>query len=160
MQQIAVLDRRLDHSIQSNQQPRNADDHAAASAATSELVVRACLGEQPAWDQLVERYGEIVWAVARAHGLGPADAADVSRVTWLLLTQHLGSLPQPERLGVWLHATATREAFRMCRLRGSEASAGCPSGIPTRQPASKANTTSVPPGHGSSTPTGTDYCFR
>ena len=69
--------------------------------------------------QLVERYGWMVWAVACAHGLGPADAGDVSRVTWLLLTQHLGSLAQPERLGVWLHATATREAFRMRRLRGS-----------------------------------------
>jgi DNA-directed RNA polymerase specialized sigma24 family protein len=102
MRQIAVPD----------QQPRNA-----------ELVARACLGDQPAWDQLVERYGRMVWAVARAHGLGRADATDVSRVTWLLLTQHLGALAQPERLGDWLHTTATREASRMCRLRGREASA-------------------------------------
>jgi DNA-directed RNA polymerase specialized sigma24 family protein len=123
MQQIAVVDRRLDHSIQSDQRPRNVDARAVAPAATSDLVVRACLGEQPAWDQLVEHYGKMVWAVARAHGLSPGDAADVSQVTWLLLTQHLGSLPQPERLGVWLHATATREAFRMRRLRGCEASA-------------------------------------
>ena len=118
MQQIAVLDRRLDHPIQSNQQPRNADDHATPSAATSELVVRACLGEQPAWDQLVERYGEMVWALPRTHGLSPQDAADVSQVTWLLLTQHLGSLQEPERLEVWLLRTATREALRMRRLRG------------------------------------------
>jgi DNA-directed RNA polymerase specialized sigma24 family protein len=99
MQQLAVPDR-------------------AVAPATSELVVGARLGDQRAWDQLVERYGGMVWAVARAHGLGPADAADVSEVTWLLLTQQLGSLPQPERLGVWLHATATREALRMRRLRG------------------------------------------
>jgi DNA-directed RNA polymerase specialized sigma24 family protein len=91
---------------------------AAVPAGTSELVVWASAGEQVAWDQLVERYGGLVWAVARAHGLGPADASDVSQVTWLLLTQHLGALQQPERLGNWLLRTATHEAFRMCRLRG------------------------------------------
>jgi DNA-directed RNA polymerase specialized sigma24 family protein len=58
-------------------------------------VARASLGEQ-----LVERYGAMVWAVARRHGLGLEDAADVSQVTWLLLTQHLGLLPQPDRLGL------------------------------------------------------------
>jgi DNA-directed RNA polymerase specialized sigma24 family protein len=88
-----------------------------------QLVARARNGDQVAWDRLVDRYGRMVWAVARAHGLGPADAGDVSQVTWLLLTQHLGSLGQPERLGVWLRATATREAVRMGRLRGREGSA-------------------------------------
>jgi hypothetical protein len=75
---------------------------------------------QAAWDQLVERYGAMVWAVARGHDLALEDAAAVSQVTWLLLTQHLGSLLQPDRLGVWLFTTATREALRMRRLRGAE----------------------------------------
>ena len=120
MQQTAVLRRGLDHPTPSDDQLQDAGDH-AAEMATAELVARAHIGEQAAWDQLVERYGAMGWAVARAHDLGPADAADVSQVTWLLLTQHLGLLPQPERLGGWLHATATREAFRMCRLRGRRA---------------------------------------
>jgi DNA-directed RNA polymerase specialized sigma24 family protein len=117
MQQTAVPDHRPDDPIRSNQQPPNAGDLAMTSA-PSVLVARANLGHQAAWDQLVERYGAMVWAVARGHGPGPADAAEASQVTWLLLTQHLGLLPQPKRLGGWLHATATREAFRMCRLRG------------------------------------------
>jgi DNA-directed RNA polymerase specialized sigma24 family protein len=94
-------------------------DHAAAAA--SELVARANLGDRVAWDQLVDQYGGMVWAVARAQGLRPDDAADVSQVTWLLLTQHLGSIQEPGRLGVWLLQTATREAYRMRRLRGHEA---------------------------------------
>jgi DNA-directed RNA polymerase specialized sigma24 family protein len=95
--------------------------HAAAAAAgTSQLVARASAGDQVAWDQLVDRYGGLVWAVARAHGLGRDDASQVSQVTWLLLTQHLGSLRQPERLGGWLLGTARREASRMRRLRGCE----------------------------------------
>jgi DNA-directed RNA polymerase specialized sigma24 family protein len=87
---------------------------------TCELVARANSGDQGAWDQLVERYGELVWAVARAHGLRHADASEVNQVTWLLLTQHLSLLPQPDRLGSWLLRTATREADRMGRLRGYE----------------------------------------
>ena len=106
--QTMVLDERLDR------------DHVAAPAETAELVARAGTGDQVAWDQLVDRYGGMVWAVARAHGLGAHDASDVSQVTWLLLTQHLGAIRQPERLGVWLLRTATREAYRMRRLRGYE----------------------------------------
>jgi DNA-directed RNA polymerase specialized sigma24 family protein len=63
----------------------------------------------------------MVWAVARAHGLSVRDASDVSQVTWLLLTQHLAALRQPERARTWLLRTATREAYRMRRLRGYEA---------------------------------------
>jgi DNA-directed RNA polymerase specialized sigma24 family protein len=106
--QTMVLDGRLDR------------DHVAAPAETAELVARAGTGDQVAWDQLVDRYGGMVWAVARAHGLGAHDASDVSQVTWLLLAQHLGAIRQPERLGVWLLRTATREAYRMRRLRGYE----------------------------------------
>jgi DNA-directed RNA polymerase specialized sigma24 family protein len=120
MPQTMVLDESLDRRPRADHQASNTGDHAAASARTSGLVARASTGDQVAWDQLVERYGAMVWAVARAHGLGPADAGEVSQVTWLLLTQHLGALQQPERLGVWLLRTTTREAYRMCRLRGGE----------------------------------------
>jgi DNA-directed RNA polymerase specialized sigma24 family protein len=127
MQGAAVLDRGLDRVSQSDHQTGTASGQVMVRAGapvgrseTSEPVARASLSDQAAWDQLVERYAGMVWAVARAHGLGSDDAADVSQVTWLLLTQHLGLLQQPERLGVWLHAAATREAFRMCRLRGLE----------------------------------------
>jgi len=91
---------------------------------TCELVARANTGDQGAWDQLVERYGGLVWAVARSHGLRHADASEVSQLSWLLVTQHLGLLQQPERLGSWLQRTATGEAYRMgqaARLRGSYA---------------------------------------
>ena len=105
--QTMVLDERL-------------DGRTPAEVETPELVARASNGDQVAWDQLVDRYGGMVWVVARAHGLGPHDAADVSQVTWLLLVQHLASMQEPERLGVWLLRIASREASRMRRLRGYE----------------------------------------
>jgi DNA-directed RNA polymerase specialized sigma24 family protein len=118
--QTMVLEEVLDRASRANWQTNNTGEHTAASAGSSELVARASAGEQVAWDQLVERYGGLVWAVARAHGLGRNDAGDVSQVTWLLLTQHLGALQQPERLGSWLLRTATREAYRVGRLRSCE----------------------------------------
>ena len=90
------------------------------TAENAELVARAGGGDQVAWDELVDRFGGMVWAVARAHALDARDAADVSQVTWLLLAQHLGRLREPERLDAWLLRTATREAYRMRRLRGYE----------------------------------------
>ena len=124
LMQTMVVDERLDHRRRADRQAPNIGARAAASPGTPELVARAGAGDQVAWDQLVDRYGGLVWAVARAHGLGPDDAGDVSQVTWLLLTQHLSSLRQPERLEDWLLRTAAREAFRMDRLRGHE--------VPTR----------------------------
>jgi DNA-directed RNA polymerase specialized sigma24 family protein len=104
-------------------QPHHRGHPAVVSAETSELVARASVGDQVAWDRLVDRYGAMVWAVARARGLGAHDAGDVSRVTWLLLVQHLGRLREPNRLEAWLLRTAAREAHRMRRLRGCEAPA-------------------------------------
>ena len=123
--QAMALDVGLDRRTPAGHQAHNTSGHTAASAATSKLVARASTGDQAAWDQLVERYAGLVWAVACAHDLSSQDAADVSQVTWLLLTQHLGSLQQPERLGIWLRRTATREAYRICRLRGREIPDAC-----------------------------------
>jgi DNA-directed RNA polymerase specialized sigma24 family protein len=120
MQQSMVLEEGRDRRPQTDHKAQDTGGHVAASATTGELVARANAGEQVAWDQLVERYGGLVWAVARAHDLRHADASEVNQVTWLLLTQHLSLLPQPDRLGSWLLRTATREAYRMGKLRGYE----------------------------------------
>jgi hypothetical protein len=120
MQPTMVLEEGRDHRPPADHQAQDTGGQAAASVGTSELVARASAGDQGAWEQLVERYGGLVWAVARAHRLRHADASEVSQVTWLLLTQHLGSLQQPQRLGSWLLTTATREAYRMGKLRGYE----------------------------------------
>jgi RNA polymerase sigma factor (sigma-70 family) len=82
---------------------------------TGVLVRRAAAGDQRAWDQLVQGYAGLVWAVARLHGLSASDAADVSQVTWLRLVEQVGRLRQPERLAAWLATTARRESARVAR---------------------------------------------
>lgn len=80
------------------------------------LVAAAADGDRAAWDGLVDRFGELVWAVARSHRLSHADAADVSQTTWLRLLEHLGSIRQPDRVGAWLATTARRESLRVLKV--------------------------------------------
>ena len=81
------------------------------------LVAAAGAGDRAAWDALVNRYAGLVWSVARAYGLGDADAADVSQATWLRLVEHLGDVREPAAVGAWLATTARREALALFRRR-------------------------------------------
>ena len=80
------------------------------------LLRAATRGDDVAWDGLVEEFGRMVWAIARAHRLSDADAADVAQSTWSQLLEHLDSIHQPERVGAWLATTARRESLRVLRL--------------------------------------------
>lgn len=85
-----------------------------------EDLQRAAEGEQESWDRIVDRYGGLVWSVARSYRLVGDDAADVSQTTWLRLVEHLGRLREPERLSAWLVTTAKRESLRVIRSRSRE----------------------------------------
>jgi RNA polymerase sigma factor (sigma-70 family) len=79
------------------------------------LVQAVACGESGAWDRLVARFADLIWAVARGQGLSPADAADVSQTTWLRLAEHLAKIRDPERIGGWLATTARNESLRTLR---------------------------------------------
>jgi RNA polymerase sigma factor (sigma-70 family) len=79
------------------------------------LVQRAADGDERAWEALVDRFADLVWSVARGHGLTRADASDVSQTTWLRLAEHLRTLREPDRVGAWLITTARRESLRTLR---------------------------------------------
>src|SRR5579862_4969584 len=81
-------------------------------------------GDAKAWDCLVERFNNLVWAVARSHRLSSADAADVSQTTWLRLVENLDRIQQPERLGAWLATTARRESLAAIRRGGRHVAVG------------------------------------
>jgi RNA polymerase sigma factor (sigma-70 family) len=82
----------------------------------SDLVNSAAAGDADAWDELVDRFAGMVWAVARSHGLSSADAADVSQTTWLRLVEHLDRIREPDRVGAWLATTARHESLRIAKL--------------------------------------------
>jgi RNA polymerase sigma factor (sigma-70 family) len=81
------------------------------------LVGRAAGGDRWAWERLVEKYAQLIWAMTRDFRLVESDAADVVQITWLRLLEHIDRLEQPARVGSWLAATARRECLRSLAAR-------------------------------------------
>jgi RNA polymerase sigma factor (sigma-70 family) len=79
------------------------------------VLAAAAAGDERAWDALLDQFGSMIWAVARAHRLCDADAADVTQATWTALLTHLDQLNDPDRVGAWLATTARRECLRWLR---------------------------------------------
>lgn len=79
------------------------------------LVKFAVQGNETAWQQLVDRFAPLVWAVARSHGLDHANAADVHQTTWLRLVENLDRLREPAAVAGWLVRTARHESLRVSR---------------------------------------------
>ncbi len=77
------------------------------------LLAAAASGDERAWDELLDRHGSMIWAIARAYRLSDADAADVTQATWTALLTHLDQLKDPARVGAWLATTARRECLRL-----------------------------------------------
>lgn len=90
----------------------------AERGAVARLVQSAQGGDEAAWLALVDRFSSLVWSVARAHRLDPADAADVSQTVWLRLVEHLHRIDDPERLAGWLATTTRNECLRVLRWTG------------------------------------------
>jgi RNA polymerase sigma factor (sigma-70 family) len=86
----------------------------------AELIQAAAGGDQEAWDAIVDRFGGLVWATARAHRLSRDEAADVAQTTWLRLVENLDRIREPERIAGWLATTARRECLRHIRLHARE----------------------------------------
>jgi RNA polymerase sigma factor (sigma-70 family) len=82
---------------------------------TGLLVRSAAGGDEAAWGGLVTRFSSLVWAIARAHRLAHADAADVYQTTWLRLAEHIGRIEHPDRIGAWLATAARRECLQSLR---------------------------------------------
>ena len=84
-------------------------------AAAGNLVRAAAMGETAAWDELVRRYGGLLWSICRDHRLDAADAADVFQLTWLRLLERLDTLQDPDRVAGWLATTCRRECLAVLR---------------------------------------------
>jgi RNA polymerase sigma factor (sigma-70 family) len=79
------------------------------------LVGLARMGDQSAWDALVERYLPLVSSVIGRHRLVGADADDVNQTVWLRLVEHLGDIREPEALPGWIATTTRNECLRVLR---------------------------------------------
>lgn len=82
-----------------------------------ELLKRAQDGDSSAWTALVDRFGQMVWSVARGFRLDDASAKDVSQTVWMKLIENIDRINDPERLPGWLATTCRREALRVAKTR-------------------------------------------
>jgi RNA polymerase sigma factor (sigma-70 family) len=79
-------------------------------------LIRACQqGQQAAWNELVDRYGRLVYSIARRYGLGESDADDVVQVVFTTVFRRLEQLRDQTRLSAWLITTTHRECWRVRR---------------------------------------------
>lgn len=79
------------------------------------LLKAAADGDESAWSELEARFGPRMWAIARACGLGEADAADAVQGAWLRLLENLDRIREPSCVGAWLATTVRREAVQSLR---------------------------------------------
>jgi RNA polymerase sigma factor (sigma-70 family) len=77
------------------------------------LVSRAAKGDPAAWNEIVERYAPLVWAICARFRLSSHDREDVGQNVWLLLVEQLGKLREPAALPGWLATTTHRECLRV-----------------------------------------------
>lgn len=92
--------------------PTNDTKDNVAQLGVARLVRQAGAGDTEAWEQLVERYGRLVWSITRDFKLRESDAADVFQTTWMRLIEHVDRIQHPDRVGSWLAATARNECLR------------------------------------------------
>lgn len=84
-------------------------------------LVEACLAdERQAWDELIERYGRLVYSIPMRYGFGDADADDVFQSVFVILYRKLDTLRDQQRLSSWLITTTHRECWRIGRKRNRE----------------------------------------
>lgn len=79
----------------------------------AELLARCRAKDETAWNALVGRHAQKMWAVIRLHGLRDADADDVFQLTATRLLTHLDTIREPDKLGAWLATTARNECLRL-----------------------------------------------
>lgn len=85
-------------------------------------LIQACLdGDESAWNELVERYGRLVYSIPRRYGFAANDADDVFQNVFTILLNRLHSLRDHTRLSAWLITTTHRECWRMGRRKRDDA---------------------------------------
>jgi len=97
------------------------------------LVARAAEHDQDAWNELVERYSPMVWAICTRYRLSRHDIEDVNQNVWLRLVEQLGNLREPAALPGWLATTTSRECLRVLRAeRRNDRFGSAPDELPPR----------------------------
>jgi RNA polymerase sigma factor (sigma-70 family) len=84
----------------------------------AQLVKRCRNGDQAAWDELVNRYQRLIYAVPRRAGLSEEQASDIFQEVFLTLVEKIDEIEQPDRIRSWMVTTAKFKTWGV--IRGSK----------------------------------------
>lgn len=72
----------------------------------AELIHACRRGDEASWDELVNRYQRLIFAIPRRAGLSEEQSADVFQEVFLTLFEKLDEIRQPEKVRSWIVTTA------------------------------------------------------
>ena len=79
-------------------------------------LVMACLrGNQQAWDAIVHKYKDLVYAEPIRHDMSPQEAADIFQQVWLETYADLANLGKPGALRARLMSITVRKCHQWAR---------------------------------------------
>jgi RNA polymerase sigma factor (sigma-70 family) len=84
----------------------------ATARSCADLVARCRRGGQGAWDEVLERYGRLIWSVALRTGLREDEAEEVFQRTWVAIVEGIHELRDANRLASWVASTARFQVYR------------------------------------------------
>ena len=90
----------------------------------ADIVGRAAVCDDRAWEDLFRRYGRLLTAIANQYRLGPGDREDAAQMTWMDLVRSVHRLRDPERVGGWLATSMRRNCLRVLGYGGREVPTG------------------------------------
>lgn len=81
-------------------------------------LVAACqAGDGRAWEALIEKYKNLIYAIPFRYGAQPDDAADIFQAVWIDLYNELPRLRNVDALRSWLMTVTGRHSLRWKRRR-------------------------------------------
>jgi len=79
-------------------------------------LIKLCRGgDQSAWNELVDRFQRLVFAIPRRAGLSEDAASDIFQEVFVTLLEKLDEIEQPEKLRSWLVTTAKFKTWAIVR---------------------------------------------
>ena len=87
----------------------------AVARADAALVKRCQKGDQAAWNELVDRYQRLIYAVPRRAGLSEEQAADVLQEVFVTLLEKIDAIREPEKIRSWMVTTAKFKTWGIIR---------------------------------------------
>lgn len=85
------------------------------SRSDADLLKRCRKGDQTAWNELVDRYQRLIFAIPRRAGLSDEQAEDVFQDVFVTLFEKLDEIEQPDRIRSWLVTTAKFKTWAVVR---------------------------------------------